>query len=488
MAGSYDPNNPPVRRGFYSRILAAVEQAISGGSGGVVAIPIIHDSGPIGTPVEITSMREFDEMFGNTATDDRLAVKGALAGTGASNSGASAVIVYRMDITGQAAASRTFQNTGSTNALTLTAKYKGTRGNGLRVTIRNHPTDSSKDQLLIYDDTTLVETFSYTDANVADLAAQVNNSVTGSDYVTATSLVSGTALGTVTTQALNTVAGANGTVAAGDYSDAQTDLESQPFNIYVMPNMTDATTLIAARAWIQSLNTTARRVLMVEAGGAAETLSDAIARSALTASDANFVNMGYNKFKELETGNVYSSAQMVGYLAGIIAGVGVTGSITFARLSGFDLAYDAAHPGLSLGDIEDAINGGVVIFSKDGKGIRIEAEVTTFTNKADVNLPYDVFSSIKSVRTMHQIENDLTEITEEEWIGKVVNTEATRDNYLGMLLSYFQRLEAQGALKVGMSDVRFDETQDNTGNTLYPIYRVEMASAIERVLAIGQVS
>lgn len=486
MAGSYDPNNPPIRRGFYSRIVAAAEEAVLGGSGGVVAMPIVHDSGPTGEFHEITDSAGFDAIFGDSDTDDRLAVIGALTGTGEAESGASAVIVYRMPLSGQVAAAKTLTNTTPANALTLTAKHKGTRGNDISYTVRDHPGDAAQDQLLIYENGVLQETFNYPNTNITALGALVNDSVTGSDYVTATVLISGVALATATSQALDGTTGADGSPVGSDYIAAESAFEAQPFNIFVIPNMTDTGILASARTWVQGLNDTSRRVMFVEAGGSSDGVSDAITRSALTSTDGDFVNFGYNKFVSDATGTTYSGAQMIGYFAGIIAGVGVTGSITFARLAGFDL--DATQTALTNSDVEDAIEGGVVVFTKDARGIRIEAEVTTFTDDSDEDHPLDVFGSIKSVRTLHQIENDFTEITEEDWIGEVSNTEAARDSYLATLLQYLKTMEDEGALKPGTSEMRFDETQDNTGDTLYPIYYVEMASAIERVLAIGQVA
>lgn len=486
MAGSYDPNNPPIRRGFFSRITAAAEEAVLGGSGGVVAMPIVHDWGPTGVFHEITDSAGFDATFGDSSTNDRFAVLGALAGTGEADSGASSVIVYRMPLAGQVAAEKTLTNTTPANALTLTAKYKGTRGNDITFTVRDHPGDAAQDQLLIYENGVLQETFNYANTDITALGALVNDTVTGSDYVKATVLITGVALATVTSQALNGTVGADGTPTGSDYTAAQSAFEAQPFNLFAIPGMTDTTILASARAWIQSLNGASRRVMFIEAGGSADTISDAITRSALTSTDGDFVNFGYNRFVNDVSGTTYNGSQMVGYFAGIIAGAGVTGSITFARLEGFDL--DATQTALTNSDVEDAIEGGVVVFTKDARGIRVEAEVTTFTDDDDPDHPLDVFGSIKSVRTLHQIENDFTEITEEDWIGDVSNTEAARDSYLATLLQYLKTLEDDGALKPGTSEMRFDETQDNTGNTLYPIYRVEMASAIERVLAIGQVA
>lgn len=478
MSGGYDPLNPPKRAGFYSRIVAAAESVAVGGSGGIVAMPIVTDWGPSGI-TRVANQREFEAEYGTAADDAHFGVVGALTGTGEVGDGASEVLVQRIIPSAAAYAERDFNNTTPAAAVNISAKYKGTRGNSITITFRDHPSEAGVDQLLVYLSGDLIETYNYAQTDIAALVADVN---ANSALVFLTQLVTGVAMAAVTAQSLTDTAGANGSAVAGDYTTAFAALEAQDLNILAMPGMTDSTILASARTWIGNMNSTMRRIMLVTGGATSETFSAATTRSELSPTSENIVNLGYNMFTDPD-GTARNTAQMVGHVAGMIAAAGAKRSITFARLpEGFDLTVAPSYD-----EIISAIESGLVVFSKDALGIRVEKGITTFTDATDVDKPLEVMSKIQQVRTIHQIENDLTETTEGEWIGKVQNTDKTRDAYVGMLLAYFRRLEAENILKPG-SSVRLDETQDNTGDTLYPIYAVEMASAIERVLAIGEVS
>lgn len=478
MAGGYDPLNPPQRAGFYNRIVAAAEAVAVGGAGGIVAVQTISSWGPEGLS-RITNEREYTALFGSASDDARFVVAGALTATGEVGDGASEVIVQRIVPAAAAYASRNFNNTTPAAALTVRAKYKGTKGNDITVTFRDHPTESGVDQLLVYVSGDLVESYNYAQTDIAALVADVN---ADSDWLFLTQIITGVAMAAVTSQALTTVAGANGTAVAGDYAAGLSVLEAENLNILALANVTDATILAATRQWISDMNTTARRIMFVHGGAAAETFSAAMTRSDLSADNENIVNLGYNMFTDPD-GTSRSTAQMVGHVAGMIAGAGAKRSITFARLpEGFELTVAPTYD-----EIVSALGGGLVVFSKDARGVRIERGITTFTDNNDADKPLAVMSKIEQVRTIHLIENDLTEVTEGDWIGKVKNTDKTRDAYVGMLLAYFRRLETENILKPG-SAVRLDDSQDNTGDTLYPIYSIEMASAIERVLAIGEIA
>lgn len=480
MAGGYDPNNPPVRAGFYSLIRAAAEAAATGGAGGIVAFPVHGDWGPVGVFKTSRNQSEYEAVYGTSDIDERVFMRDAFTGNGQEGNGAQELLTYRMPVTGQATAEKDFNNTTPAAAINIAAKYPGTKGNDITITFRDNPTDSAYDQMLVYVGGSLVETYTYLNTGIASLVQEANEK---SNWVKLTLLVGTTAMAPVTGVSLTDTVGANGTPVLADYTDAMTVFESEAFNIFAIPNMTDSSILAALRSWCETQNATARRFMIVTGGAAGETFSAAINRSALSPENENVVNCGYNSF--ISPDNViYSSAEIVGFLCGMIAGAGSKRSITFDRLpAGWSLAVTP-----SIDDINEAINNGLVIFSKDANGVKVEKGVTTFVNSVDPDKPLEDFSKIKSVRTIHQIENDLTQITELEWIGKVPNTPQSRDGYIGALLSYLKTLEDQSIIQNGSSAVRLDETQDNTGDTLYPIYSIAIVDAIERVLSIGELA
>ena len=477
MAGEYDPNSPPVLPGFYARIRDSVAAVAQGGDLGIVAVPVVHNWGPIAEFVSVRNQTEFEAVFGDSDTDASFAVLGALTGD-TDNGGASEVLVYRMDVTGHAKAAITLDNTSAANAITLTAKHEGTFGNGITVTTRENPANAAEDQLLVYVNTSLKETFTYTAADIQELVDAVNDATTGSAFLDASLDADGTALDDVTSQPLT--GGLNGSAVAGDHTTAQTAMEGQTFNLVVVPNLTDSGILASYHAWVANLNVTIKRVMMVTGGAAAESLNDAITRSGLTSDNENFVNLGLNEFEDVDA-VVHSSAEMVGYVAGMIAGAGVTKNITFNRVAGFSLVDRP-----SIAEKEQAVANGVLLFDEDDRGIKVIREKTTYTDDTPEKT-FATFSSIKNVRVIHKIEGDLTVITEDEWIGAVQNTPTTRSNYVGMVLGFLRDLEDLGVLEPGSSEVEIDETQDNTGDAIYVILRYGNQGIIEQVLAIGEI-
>jgi phage tail sheath gpL-like len=383
-----------------------------------------------------------------------------------------------MPLSGQAYAVKALTNTTPATAINITAKYKGTLGNSLTVTVRDHPTEAGIDQLLLYLSGTLVETYNYAQTDITDLVAQIND---GSDYITAAVAVTGVALTAVTASAF--ASGADGTAVGSDYTDAMEAFEAQPFDIFTVPDMTDSGILASLRAWNEEMNGSARRFILVTGGGDSESMSTAVTRSQLSDDNENIVNVGMNMFTDPD-GAARRTSEVVGHVAGMIAAAGPRRSVTFATMpDGWQLT---AAP--SRDEIEVAIDGGVLCFSQNANGVRVEVARTTYTVTTDDNKPYDTFSKIKYVRTIHAIENQFTQVTEEMYIGKVPNTPEGRSNYAGSMLGLLRTLEGENVLKKGTSHFRLDATQDNTGEVLYPIWGTEFTSAIERVLSIGNVS
>jgi hypothetical protein len=441
-----------------------------------------HDWGPEAVATRITSLAEFDRVCGPTNDDDRFAVEGAFTGDGTAGGKASAVYVYRMPLSGNAAASLVLTNTTPVAALTLTAKYKGTFGNSIKISTRVHPTDATKRQLLVYVGTQLVETWNYATTNITNLGAQINSTSTGSVYVVASAITSGVALTTITSSTL--ASGTSGAPITLDYTTAMSAVEGVPFNMITFPNLTDVTILAAARTWITSLNANTRRAFLVTGGGSSDAVSDAITRSALSSTVPDIVNAGgSNLVNDADTTIVKSTAQFTGFFAGIMAGYGVRRAMTFGRIPGWSLQTRPNDD-----NVKAALVGGVLLCTMDDDGLRIEKQLTTYTDATNALLPYAVFSKILSVRVMHLIDTDLARLTVQFWIGIVKSNPTTRAAYVGVLTDYLKGLEKADVLSPGQNAVILDPGQDNDGDTWYPVYTIELQQAVERVLAVAVVS
>ena len=86
---------------------------------------------------------------------------------------------------------KTLLNTSGAAAVTLTGRIEGGT-NGLKATVLNHASDSTQDQLVIWDDDTAPTAYTYPDANLGALASAVNGDALG--LVDAQVHISGTPL------------------------------------------------------------------------------------------------------------------------------------------------------------------------------------------------------------------------------------------------------------------------------------------------------
>src|SRR5687767_9918588 len=142
MAGIFSKSSRPKRPGSYFNFVAAEQQPVLENTQGTVAIPFVHDWGPAEQVVECASFPEFlakfggASVFGSPYSRGYKAVRQAFQGEGLpGRGGASRVLAYRMTGSSGAAATRNLSN-GTVTALPLVARYPGSFGNRLRVTVQ----------------------------------------------------------------------------------------------------------------------------------------------------------------------------------------------------------------------------------------------------------------------------------------------------------------------------------------------------------------
>ena len=410
MPGTFDPASLPKRPGVYTRYESEAPEIILPAFGSVVAVPFTHNWGPVEEARLVTSYASFLDLYGDDYSPAQIAVRGAFLGEGMPGRlGAGAVLCYRMTGSAAAAASRTLQNTTPINAITLTAKYPGTRGDALRVTVQDYAADTTQTELILYYGTVEVERFRYADTNVTDLATQVNAT---SDWVTASGVTSGVALTPVSSVAFTTTAGNDGaTLVAQDWTDMMTEMEVERFSLFAPHNLTDSAIVTALKTWLLNLNAQGRRVMAVVGGAVDETTSTAVTRST-SLNNENIVNVGIGSYYDDNhvdptTGDatILSSAQLAPRIAGILAQKSDGASATYSRVGGLRI-----RTGPTEANISTAFDGGVLVLARDADPVapvHLERSLTTYTTTSDATKPYLIFRNPKFVRTMHIFEEDL---------------------------------------------------------------------------------
>lgn len=447
--GVFSKSSRPRRPGAYFNWEAVQPAALPPAIGSVVAVGITHDWGPLQVATEVKSYNEFVAVFGDSDTPGSKAVREAFQGEGTpERGGAGTGIIFRMGGSSAAKATKVLTNTTPATALTLTARYEGSKGNDLKITVRDSAADATKTELLIYDGTVLLETFTFLDTDVAGLVAQIN---AGSAWVTAVQAITGVGLTTVTTSAMT--GGDDGsTLLAGDYTDAMSALEISRFGVLVFENLTDTAIVASLKTWAVALNATGRRFFTVVGGALDETAATAITRST-TLNDPDFVNIGIGSVRDtlmLDVNGdptVLSTAQLAPRIAGLLAARGERQSLTFAHLAGLQMVV-----GATSAEILRAFDAGLIVLSRDSNPlnpVRIEKGLTTYSTTTDPTRPYLTYRSTKAVATMHAVEMELAEWANAVIVGETTVDGETRAAVISQVNTIMARREADRIVQPG---------------------------------------
>ena len=452
MGGIFSKANRPKLPGAYFNFDATEVTVLPATPGSTVAIVGVHDWGPLNEVVRSYSFAEWQAVYGSS--DDTplyRAVRQAFEGEGLpGRGGAGSVLTLRKGATGVAKANRALSN-GTTTAITIRAKYNGTRGNDLRVTVRDAAT-AGNDELVVYDGTVELEVHEYAQNDINALAALVAES----DWIEYTgAITSGTALTAITSQALT--GGLDGTpLTATEYSAAMDSLETEVFGYFVAADLTDngggAAIQTSIQAWADEMADAGSAFIAVVGGQAGESATTAVTRSDTLASP-NVVNVGIGTVRDLDLGSGRSSYDMGGgefapRIAGILAARGEYASISSARLKGIELVTAPTKQ-----DLEDAFDGGVVALTRDSSTqapVKILSGLTTWTSgAATADKPYTIYRQPKFVATMHNLAEELTSWAEENIIGYRPINDATRTAIIGEVKTRLLERERLGAIQPG---------------------------------------
>ena len=481
MAGTFSPSNLPQRAGSYFRWITQEQPSLPAAVGSVVAIPFTHDWGPFETPVLVNSYQEFMEIYGDTVlTPGHLAVRQAFQGEGVSGArGAGAVLCYRMGGSTATKASRILQNTSPAPAITLSARYEGSRGNTLRFSVQDYAVEPAKSELIVKLGTVEVERYRYLDTDITDLALQINQK---SDWVTAGAVTSGTALAVVADVAAT--AGDDGsTLVAGDWTSAMAALEVERFGYLAPFNLTDTAIQTSFKTWTITLNSKGKRFFLVIGGLTDETGTTADLRS-VSMNDENILNVGVGSLFDDEyldvNGNptVLSSSQLAPRIAGIMAQRGEAAGATFAILSGTRMKV-----GPTEQEIDRAYDNGTIVLGRNmSNQVRIERSLTTYSTITNAAKPRSFYSRPRNVRIQHGFEMEMTEWQEGTIIGRFTVHDDTLDALIAEASTRLRNREERRIIRPGWT-VRADPVlvPDETDDFMALEYGIVTGKSVERV-------
>jgi hypothetical protein len=441
--GTWSPTELPVLPGLYLNFQAAALAAIQPGARGVVVAPVKAPWGPVREFVEITSEAGIienyigDQSNGFTAyTTLRMALMG----------GAKKILAYRLADTNATAASVMLQDdTATVDVIRLVTKYPSDRD--FKVTVQPNLIDNTKKDLKLFEGTSLLKTFTFTNGSIQSVVDAINND-TGNKWITATRLTEGTGvLGNVNNVALT---GGNSGVAnilAADYVNALSAFETQEFNILTLDGVYDESIQTSVKSWVSRVRSEGKGVIAVMGGSAADdTASDAVNKAVARSAGFNhegIVNVGVGVNLD---GVNYCSAQVAAYVAGLIAGQKLSESTTYAASP-----FDDVTRRWSRSEQEQAVRNGVFLLFHDGRMVKVLRGMNSLISLRQGQ--NNSWKKIRAIRVMDAINADLMRAAEDNYIGKVNNTEEGRLALIGACKQYMQTLSQGGIIEAAGFDV-----------------------------------
>lgn len=430
----------------------------------VVAVPMTHDWGPLITDADgtalYTNLTEWENVYGNSDTPGRTAAVEAFLGMNVpGGGGAGGIYTPRMATSSAAAATISRNNTTPAAAITLTARYKGTRGNRLSVAIEQDPVITANDRLRVMLDGVTLETYSYVKTDIAALVSLINTRP--SRWLTATQVITGVALSP--TAGASLAGGDDGaTLTAAEWAAAQAALEFKNFGILAPYNLTDTTIKAQLVTWMKAQADVMRPFRMVTGGAAGEALSAVQTElNSGTLRDEHHIRFGVGTWHDDVLNKDLSTAQLAPRIAGILAARGRKSALTNALLGGLHLV---GATGPSASDLVVGRDLGVTMLKRVSNAnaeLAVSQGVTTFISKTTAGKPYAFFSEPRIVGLLDEVQRRITEWGDDVIIGDLTVTDDTRREVSKEVTKVLEEYEGEGTAQTGTSFVNVINTDND---------------------------
>ncbi|MDY0323733.1 MAG: phage tail sheath family protein [Candidatus Carbobacillus sp.] len=434
MAGGTWLFQNKVRPGVYINVRSKPRPLGVPSDRGIVALPLVLSWGPEKTIVHFDREDDSRPIFGyDLVGNELLLLREAIKR-------ARTALVYRLN-TGEKASA----TIGVVNALSVTAKYSGVRGNDIAVTVRANIEDDTKYDVITYLEGRIVDS-----QMVSVIEDLVEN-----DYVK----FSGngtpeTALG------VKLSGGTDGEATVSDYVDAFDAFAKDYWHTMALP-VSDTQLKAAAVSYIRRLRED--EGVKVQAVLAGYPLAD---YEGIISVKNSVV---------LSDGTSLTTEQATAWVAGATAGAAANESLTYTA---YDDAVDVVGA-LSDADTIKALQNGEFVFTKtkDGRVI-VEQDINTFRSFTP-DKGKD-FRKNRVIRVLDTFAVDAKDIFERYYIGKVPNNDRGRSLFKAEVVSYLRQLEAVEAVRdVVADDIDVQPGMENDAVLLNA--RVRPVDAVEKI-------
>ncbi len=423
--GTFTAQNK-VLPGAYINFVSLASASATLSDRGIAALGLELDWGIGGSIMEITNadfQKNSLNLFGYAYDHDKM--KGLRELFAKINT----LICYRLDGNGNKA----------TNTF-ATAKYKGTRGNDLKIVIAKNVDDNNK-----WDVSTVLGSTTMDTQTVADATGLVSNDWVDFDSTATLAATAGTAL----------AGGTNSTVDGTAHQNFLNALESKSFNALGCLSTTDS---------IKGLYINFCKRLRDEMG-------------------LKFQVVVYNKAADYEgvvnvkntvTDTGATGSELVYWVTGMIAGTAVNASALNKKYDGEytpNVAYTQAQ-------LEAAINAGEFTLHQVGDDVRVLSDINSLVTTTDTK--GDVFKDNQTIRVIDQIANDIAVLFNTKYLGTVPNDAAGRISLWSDVVQHHMNLQNIRAIE-NFSDSDVVVSQGETKKAVVVQDAVTVVNAMEKL-------
>lgn len=410
MAGGSFQSQNKIRPGAYIKFQGVPSNDNIVGSRGIVTMAAPIGWGPEDELIKVTVAdlysNKLEKILGfNVYNASAKLFKAALEN-------AHTLLVYRADKGGTKASVQI--DVASNKKLKVTAKYAGTTGNNISISIKE-----------AYAGGYSVNTFLGSTQKDSQIVADIKDLV-ANDFVTfeGEGVISQTAVNTLLT------GGTNGTPSNQMYTEYLTKLKTTQFDTLAAFKIGDTELFNGGtiKEFIQEM----REIRGIKC--------QAVINNYVAANYEGVIST-YNQGVKYADGTELTAEEFVVWMAGATAGADVTESNTYKVVAN---AIDVTGNVLE-DDIETLITSGYIIISKRRDGaIVVEKDINTLVNlRDDVT---DAFKENKVIRLLDAVANHIALDFEQNYAGKVVQDANGRALFKASIISYLTELQNSGAI------------------------------------------
>ena len=406
MAGTFILGETKVRPGTYFNIQKKGGNAAAGVMNGVTAVIFRADFGPLNEAIELSAEDGYEGTFGTALTTD--AMKEAIAG------GAKTIIACRVG-NGGTQGSIKLQDSESTDAVSITAKYPGAKD--FVVTVREKLSDSTLKECIFYAGTTEFEKVEF--AAGTDEANALVDALASSKNLA------------------SSVPAANTTFSNSvDYSNAFKQVEAYEFNT-ICVDTEDTSVHLLLQSFINRIFDAAS---LTQAVVAEKHTVDLETREAHAAS-FNDEKMHYVLNAHVnEQGTEIDGYQTAARIAGMIGAVAANSSLTHTVVSGFSEIKEK----LTNTEMIAAEKKGCLVLSYNkAKQVWIDNAINTLITPKDNQ--DDGWKKIRRVKTRFELIRRIN-TTSDNLVGKVDNDTNGRATVISQLQAVGDAMREEGKL------------------------------------------